>query len=67
MQLFDTAALRERVTTKPPPGAHDWAIHETGPPGSGQLIRHCSRCDAEQPYPPDREAAPCTPRPKPRP
>ena len=60
MQLFDSAAVRDLL--KPPPGAHDWSVHEVGDPGSGRLVRHCSRCGVEQPYPADREAPPCAPR-----
>ena len=67
MQLFDSAALRELVKHKPAAGMHDWSVHEAGDPGSGRLIRHCARCGIDQPYPPDQEAAPCTPRPRPRP
>ena len=62
MPLFDSAAVRD-LLKPPPPGAHDWSVHEVGDPGSGRLVRHCSRCGVEQPYPADREAPPCAPRP----
>ena len=62
MPLFDSAAVRD-LLKPPPPGAHAWSVHEVGDPGSGRLVRHCSRCGVEQPYPADREAPPCTPRP----
>ena len=41
MPLFDSAAVRD-LLKPPPPGAHDWSVHEVGDPGSGRLVRHCS-------------------------
>ena len=59
MRLFDPAAVRELVTRKPPPGVHDWSVHEVGDPGSGRLVRRCSRCGVERPYPGKWEAPLC--------
>ena len=60
MQLFDSATVRDLL--KPPePGAHDWSVHEVGDPGSGRLVRRCSRCGVEQSYPPDPGGAPVHP------
>ena len=61
MRLFDPAVLREMVKRKPPPGAHAWTVHEVGAPGSGRLIRRCSRCGIERPYPGGDEAPACKP------
>ena len=59
MQLFDSAAVKDLL--KPPPGAHDWSVHEVGDPGSGRLLRACSRCGVEQPYPGRSGGAPVHP------